>query len=116
MYFQGRLDDIIKSRGQRVSPKEVENVIYELTGVTGAVVIGIEDPVLGSAIKAFLTVDPALAITESEVLRHCAQRLEDFMVPKAVEIVSTLPTTDSGKIRRRSLVSPDDRADLSLPV
>jgi long-chain acyl-CoA synthetase len=103
MYFQGRLDDVIKSRGQRVSPKEVENVLYELTGVTGAAVVGLEDPVLGSAVKAFLTVDPAITLVEHEVLRHCAQRLEDFMVPKVVEFVATLPTTDSGKIMRRSL-------------
>jgi long-chain acyl-CoA synthetase len=103
MYFQGRLDDVIKSRGQRVSPKEVENVLYELTGVTGAAVVGLDDPVLGSAVKAFLTVDPATPLVEHEVLRHCAQRLEDFMVPKVVEFVAMLPTTDSGKIRRRAL-------------
>lgn len=113
MYFLGRLDDVIKSRGQRVSPKEVENVLYELPGVTGAAVVGIEDPVLGSAVKAYLTVDPAAAVSETEVLRHCAQRLEDFMVPKVVEFVVMLPTTDSGKIRRRALQS--DVAATSSP-
>lgn len=105
MYFQGRLDDVIKSRGQRVSPKEVENVLYELDGVTGAAVVGIHDDVLGAAVKAFLTIDTGVVMTEAEVLRHCAQRLEDFMVPKTVEFVASLPKTESGKIMRRSLES-----------
>jgi long-chain acyl-CoA synthetase len=116
MYFQGRLDDVIKSRGQRVSPKEVENVLYELAGVTGAAVVGVEDPVLGSAVKAYLTMDPAITLPEYEVLRHCAHRLEDFMVPKVVEFVATLPTTDSGKIMRRSLQSSDGPAHSSRPA
>lgn len=116
MYFQSRLDDVIKSRGQRVSPKEVENVLYELGGVTGAAVVGIEDPVLGSAVKAYLTVDPDVTLVEFEVLRHCAQRLEDFMVPKVVEFVSTLPTTDSGKIMRRTLPAGEGREQSSPPA
>jgi acyl-coenzyme A synthetase/AMP-(fatty) acid ligase len=116
MYFEGRLDDVIKSRGQRVSPKEVENVLYELTGVTGAAVVGLEDPVLGNAVKAFLTVDPATTVSEDDVLRHCAQRLEDFMVPKVVEFVATLPTTESGKISRRSLQHHRASRQLSEPA
>jgi long-chain acyl-CoA synthetase len=104
MYFLGRRDDVIKSRGQRVSPKEVENVLYEIPGVTGAAVVGAEDPVLGNAVKVFLCVDPGVNITRRDVLRHCARRLEDFMVPKFIEFVQTLPRTDSGKILRRALV------------
>jgi len=100
MFFEARLDDMIKCRGQRVSPKEVENVLYELTGVTGALVSGMADDVLGTAVKAMVSVDPAVTLTEQDVLRHCAARLEDFMVPKEVEFVPSLPTTESGKIIR----------------
>jgi amino acid adenylation domain-containing protein len=103
MYFEGRLDDVIKSRGQRVSPKEVENVLYEIPGVMGAAVVGVSDEMLGSYVKAFLCVDKDAALDECQVLRHCARRLEDFMVPKVVEFVGTLPCTESGKIRRRTL-------------
>ena len=101
MYFEARLDDVLKCRGQRVSPKEVENVLYEISGVMGASVFGIPDDVLGTAVKASLVVDPAAGLTELLVLRHCASRLEDFMVPKEVEFVDSLPTTESGKILRR---------------
>ena len=103
MYFQGRLDDLIKSRGQRVSPKEVENVVYEIAGVTGVAVIGEPDEMRGNFIKAFVCVAPGQRLTEQDVIRHCAQRLEDFMVPRAVAFVDALPSTDSGKVHRRLL-------------
>ncbi|MFI5342152.1 MAG: class I adenylate-forming enzyme family protein, partial [Candidatus Methylomirabilales bacterium] len=100
LYFVGRKDDIIKSRGEKVSPKEIENTLYALHGVREAAVIGVPDPILGMAIKAVIAPTEPGALTERDVLAHCARHLEDFMVPKAVEFVSELPKTDSGKIRR----------------
>lgn len=105
LYFEARLDDVLKCRGQRVSPKEVENVLYEIAGVTGASVFGIPDDVLGTAVKARVSVDRTAGLTEQAVLRYCASRLEDFMVPREVEFVDHLPTTESGKILRRPLAS-----------
>lgn len=101
-YFVGRKDDIIKSRGEKVSPKEVENILYMLPGVTEAAVIGVEDPVLGQAIKAFLVVE-GQELTEKQVLAHCRANLEDFMVPRLVEFRTTLEKTSSGKIRKIDL-------------
>jgi acyl-coenzyme A synthetase/AMP-(fatty) acid ligase len=110
MYFEARLDDVIKCRGQRVSPREVENVLYEIPGVIAASVSGIPDEVLGTAVKACISLDRSVTLTEQAVLRHCAGRLEDFMVPKVVEFVAELPVTESGKIRRTSSYSDQDRA------
>jgi amino acid adenylation domain-containing protein len=101
LYFIGRKDDIIKSRGEKVSPKEVETVIHALPGVAEAVVIGVPDPVLGSAIKAVVVPDGSAPLTARDVISHCARFLEDFMVPKLVELVAELPKTDTGKISRR---------------
>ncbi len=103
LYFVGRMDDIIKTRGEKVSPKEVENVLYELPGVREAAVIGVPDPVLGNAIRAILATDGTL--TEREVIRHCAARLEEFMVPASVEFRGELPKSDNGKIARRELAA-----------
>ena len=111
MYFDVRLDDVIKCRGQRVSPKEVENVLYELQGVTGASVSGTPDEVLGTAVRARITIEPGIELTERAVLRHCASRLEDFMVPKEVEFVDSLATTESGKIKRQPAGAPRERAN-----
>ena len=103
LYFVGRKDDIIKSRGEKVSPKEVENVLYEIPGVHEAAVIGVPDPVLGMAIRAVLAVDPAAGLAEREVLAHCRARLEDFMVPAQVEFRVELPKSENGKIARRAI-------------
>ena len=101
-YFVGRTDDIIKSRGEKVSPKEVEDVIYRLEGVREAAVIGVPDPVLGEAIQAFV-VPNEKGLTPDEVIRHCRSHLEDYMVPRRVEIRSELPKTGSGKIKKSGL-------------
>lgn len=100
-YFVGRQDDIIKSRGEKVAPKEIENVLYELEGVLEACVIGEADPLLGESIKAMIVADGA-NLSKQEILRHCRRHLEDFMVPHVVEFRDSLPKTDSGKIVRSS--------------
>jgi acyl-CoA synthetase (AMP-forming)/AMP-acid ligase II len=103
LYFVGRKDDIIKSRGEKVSPKEIEEVLYCLDGVAEAAVMGVPDPVLGQAIKACITRRAGSGITKKTVLRHCAQRLEDFMMPTIVEFRDHLPTTPTGKINKREI-------------
>ncbi len=102
LYFQGRKDDMIKTRGERVSPKEIEDAVCELAGVAEAAAIGVPDDVLGQAIKVFV-VDGQDDLEEKDVLRHCARLLEPLMVPKYVEFVSALPKTERGKINRREL-------------
>jgi long-chain acyl-CoA synthetase len=100
LYFVGRKDDIIKTRGEKVAPKEVETVLYAHPGVAEAVVVGVPDAVLGHAVKAIVVLaDPA--VTEGELVRHCAKLLEDFMVPKSIEFRTSLPKTDTGKVSRR---------------
>ena len=100
LYFVGRKDDIIKTRGEKVAPKEVEAALYAHPAVAETVVVGVPDPVLGQAVKAIVVAtDPA--VTEGELVRHCARLLEDFMVPKSVEFRASLPKTDTGKVSRR---------------
>ncbi len=101
-YFIARKDDIIKSRGEKVSPLEVERVLYALEGVVEAAVIGVPDPILGQAIKAFI-VAPGVKMDRNIVLSHCRAHLEDFMVPRYVEICEALPKTGSGKIQKNDL-------------
>lgn len=103
LYWTGRRDDIIKSRGEKVSPKEVENVLYSLSGVAMAAVIGVPDSVLGQAVKAVISLREGAHLSEQDVLRHCAWHLEDFMVPKVVEFRDQLPRTPTGKIDKRQL-------------
>ena len=103
LYFVARKDDIIKSRGEKVSPREVENAIYAMEGVLETAVIGVPDDVLGEAVKAFVVPREGHTLTERDVIRHCLGQLENFMAPKHVEIVAELPKTDTGKIRKKGL-------------
>jgi len=101
LYFVGREDDIIKSRGEKVAPREVEDVLHMLPGVSAAVV-GVPDPVLGQAVKAYVVVAGA-PLSEASVIAHCRAHLEDFMVPRIIEFREALPTNPSGKIQKREL-------------
>ena len=103
LYFVSRMDDIIKSRGEKVSPREVENVLVDIPGVKEAAVIGVPDPILGQAVKAFLILEPGAALTEKAVQLECGRRLEAFMVPKEVVFVGDLPRTSGGKIKKTDL-------------
>jgi long-chain acyl-CoA synthetase len=105
LYFVSRKDDIIKTRGEKVSPREVEGVICELPEVQEAAVVGVPDPILGEAIKAFVVPVEGAEIDQKRVVMQCAKKLENFMVPASVEFRSSLPKTESGKIKHRELAA-----------
>jgi len=101
-YFVGRKDDMIKTRGMKMSPLEAEDVLHKLPGVREAAVIGVPHPELGHVVKAFI-VAPGAGLREAVVIAHCRRHLEEFMVPRTVEFVAELPKTPSGKLRRMDL-------------
>jgi long-chain acyl-CoA synthetase len=110
-YFVGRKDDIIKSRGEKVSPKEIENVLYALPGIREAAVVGVPDVVLGRALKAILVLADGVNFGAREVIAHCIANLEDFMVPRLIEFRESLPRTATGKIQRAALQAEVDAAE-----
>lgn len=103
LYFVGRMDDIIKSRGEKVAPKEIENVLMNLPEVKEAAVIGVDDEVLGQAVKAFVVLADGKTADAKKIVRECQLRLENFMVPKHVEFLDDLPKTTTGKIKKTGL-------------
>lgn len=103
LYFVGRSDEIIKSRGEKVAPKEVENVLMDISGVREAAVIGVPDELLGEAIKAFVVIDQDETLSEKQIQKECQRRLESFMVPKCIVIVPSLPRTNTSKLDKRAL-------------
>jgi len=103
LYFVGRSDDIIKTRGEKVSPIEVENVLHRLPGVREAAVIGVPDELLGQAIRAFVVLEQGATLTEQDVKRACLAGLESFMVPRDVVFLSELPKTATAKVRKKDL-------------
>jgi long-chain acyl-CoA synthetase len=109
LYFVGRKDDMINTRGEKVAPREVEEVIAKLPGVADVVVYGIPDDVLGEAVAAAVTLSPLASLSSARVQRFCLEHLDSFKVPKVVEIRDVLPTTPTGKVSRRTLRAAEDR-------
>lgn len=103
LYFIERRDDIIKVRGEKVAPRYVEDVISRIREVAEVSVYGVPDELSGEAIAASVKPADGASITADQVRRHCLAHLEPFMVPRIVDIRSTLPTTASGKVSRRAL-------------
>ncbi|MFA6262629.1 MAG: fatty acid--CoA ligase family protein, partial [Bacteroidia bacterium] len=103
LYFVARLDDIIKTRGEKVAPREVEDVIHRIEDVTGCAVVGVPDAALGEAVKAYVTLREGSKLAPRDIVRHCLGLLENHMAPQSVEIVDTLPQTESGKVRHAEL-------------
>ena len=103
LYFIGRGDDIFKSGGEKVAPKEIEAVLYDIPGVREAAVVGVPDDVLGHAIKAYVVLERGAALSDRDLKRRCREKLETFFVPKHVEFVAELPRTDTGKIKKSAL-------------
>ncbi len=103
LYFVARTDDIIKSRGEKVSPKEVENCLYAIPGVVDAAVVGRPDEVLGQAVHAYLVLEDGVTMVPALVQQTAAQKLEPFMVPKFVTFLKEMQKTTSNKISKTNL-------------
>ena len=106
LYFVGRRDEMIKTSGYRVSPTEVEEVLYASGLVAEVVVYGVPDEVLGSAIGAALWASPAACGRADEdgaaVLAHCREHLPAFMWPQVLHWAGQpLPRSPNGKLDRQ---------------
>jgi acyl-coenzyme A synthetase/AMP-(fatty) acid ligase len=107
LYFRARKDDIIKSRGEKISPREIEDILLEHPAVLEAAVVGVPDDLLGQAIEAFVVLRPQHEVNVDALVRHCRGLLEPTHLPRRIEIVAALPQTTSGKVDKRALRDGD---------
>ncbi len=105
LYFVARRDDMIKTSGYRVSPTEVEEVVYASQLVGEVVALGIPHPTLGQAIVLVATPNTEGELSTEQILSHCKQQLPNFMAPQAIERRDSLPRNPNGKIDRKLLSS-----------
>jgi acyl-coenzyme A synthetase/AMP-(fatty) acid ligase len=104
LYFIGRRDEMIKTSGYRVSPTEVEEVIYSTGMVAEVAALGIPHPVMDQAIVVVATPKPDTLLDTDKLLAECRQRLPAFMVPHAIRVENVpLPRNPNGKIDRKSM-------------
>ena len=104
LYFVGRRDEMIKTSGYRVSPTEIEEVLYGTALVGEAAAFGVPHPVLGQAIVVVATAKPGAALDGERLLAECRDRLPAYMVPAKIDVRGgSLPRNPNGKIDRNAL-------------
>ena len=110
------MDDIIKSRGEKVAPKEVETALVDdARACKEAAVVGVPDEILGQAPKAFVVLEPGARLGEKELQRECQRKLESFMVPQVRRARRRSPEDehrqdqeDGARVRRQTMTIQDD--------
>jgi acetyl-CoA synthetase/medium-chain acyl-CoA synthetase len=105
-WFVGRADDVIISAGYRIGPFEVESALIEHPAVAESAVVASPDPVRGDIVKAFVILKPGYVGSDELVLslqEHVRNTTAPYKYPRAIDFVSELPKTISGKIRRVEL-------------
>jgi len=100
LYFIARQDDMIKTSGYRVSPSEIEEVIYATGLITEAAALGAPHPTLGQAIVVIVTAENDVSET---LMTECKKRLPNFMHPAKIEFINKMPKNPNGKIDRKQL-------------
>jgi len=102
-----RKKDMIKTKGENVYPRDIEEVLFRHPKVKDAVVVGVPDEFMGEMIKAYVVLRDGETATEEEIVAYCARELAKFKVPKAVEFRQELPRTMVGKVLRRVLLEEE---------
>jgi fatty-acyl-CoA synthase len=98
-----RKKDMIKTGGENVASREVEEMIYRLAGVSEVAVVGVPHPKWVEGVVAVIVPKPGAQLSEADVMAHCQQHLAGFKAPKAVVFTQALPKNPSGKLLKREL-------------
>ena len=109
-YIVDRTKDMILASGYNVYPREIEEVLFEHSGVAEAVAIGVPDEYRGESVKAFVVRHKDAPVTEDELLAFCAERLAPYKAPKYLDFRDELPKSTVGKLLRRVLVEEEQAA------
>ena len=107
-YVEGRLDDMINVRGEKVWPREVEMVLEQNLKIQEVAVIGIKDDYYGQAIKACVVLKDEAQSSEKELINFCKDKLSPHKIPHMVEFFKVLPKTHLGKISHHELRVRED--------
>jgi acyl-CoA synthetase (AMP-forming)/AMP-acid ligase II len=100
LFVAGRKKDMVKSGGISIYPLEIESVLYSHPDVVEAAVIGVPDPEWGEAVKAVIVLKTGSAAQSEDFIFFCKERLAPYKIPKSVDIVTSLPHTEIGKVNK----------------
>jgi acyl-CoA synthetase (AMP-forming)/AMP-acid ligase II len=111
LHLTGRIKDIIIRGGENIAPHEIDEVLLKHPAVAAAVTFGCAHPTLGEEVAAAVVLHEPHAATESALIKHCRESLAEYKCPTRIYLVKSIPTTGTGKIRRRAVAAAlaDDR-------
>jgi acyl-CoA synthetase (AMP-forming)/AMP-acid ligase II len=105
LHLSGRIKDIIIRGGENVAPHEVDEILLKHPAVAAAVTFGCAHPTLGEEVAAAVVLHEPHAATESALIKHCREWLAEYKCPHKIYLVKSIPTTATGKIRRRAVAA-----------
>ncbi len=105
LHLTGRIKDIIIRGGENIAPHEVDEILLRHPAVAAAVTFGCVHPTLGEEVAAAVVLNEPHDATEAVLLKHCRELLADYKCPKKIHLVKSIPTTSTGKIRRRAVAA-----------
>jgi len=103
LMLTGRLKEMINRGGEKIAPREIDEVLLAHPAVAEAVCFGVPHPAWGEEVAAAVVLNGEA--TETEIGAHCRERLAEFKVPKKIHIVQTIPRTATGKIQRLNVAA-----------
>jgi len=104
LFLTGRRKELINRAGEKIAPREVEEVLHRHGDIELACVIGVPDPVYGEEVAAFVSLRPGRRLGADAVTAFCRERLSGFKAPKQVFFVEDFPRGPNGKLQRRGLL------------
>lgn len=104
LFLTGRRKELINRAGEKISPREVDEILYQLPQIETAGVVGVPDPVLGEKLIAFMKLRSGMKVSKETVIEHCRSFLADYKIPETVYFIDDFPKAPNGKIQRFKLV------------
>ena len=105
LHLSGRIKDIIIRGGENIAPHEVDEILLKHPAVAAAVTFGFAHPTLGEEVAAAIVLHEPHGASEATLIKHCRGHLAEFKCPKKIYLVKSIPTTATGKIRRRAVAT-----------
>jgi acyl-CoA synthetase (AMP-forming)/AMP-acid ligase II len=105
LHLTGRIKDIIIRGGENIAPHEVDEILLKHPAIASAVTFGYMHPTLGEEVAAAVVLHQPDSLTESSLLKYCCEHMAEYKAPKKIYFVESIPTTGTGKIRRRAVAA-----------
>ncbi len=105
LHLTGRIKDIIIRAGENIAPHEVDDILLKHPAVAAAVTFACAHPTLGEEVAAAVVLHEPHGATEAALIKHCRELLAEYKCPKKIYLVKSIPTTATGKIRRRAVAA-----------